>query len=139
MLAKALERMPHAGPMRLIAAIEAADESRIRCIATNHSGPDYPLRLSGVLYAASLVEIGAQAAAAHASVFGIGAAHTGLVLTIGDLSIERDLVECPDPLVVTAERLRGMDAAAAYRFTAEQNGGVLASGELLLSMREAGG
>lgn len=139
MLSEALERMPHAGRMRLIAAVEHADGSVIRCLARDHSGADYPLRLGGILYAASLVELGAQAAAAHASVFGVGAAHTGLVLTIGDLSLSRESVDRPQPLRMTAERLRELDLAVGYRFGVAQEGAMIAEGELLLSMRKADG
>lgn len=137
MLSEALSRMPHAGAMWLIGAIESADETRLRCTAGEHSAEDYPLRLDGILYAAALVELGAQAAAAHASVFGVGAAHTGLVLSVGNVTLHRDLVQDAAPLRATAERLVGLDAAAEYRFAVTQNGVVLVSGELLLSMRKA--
>jgi predicted hotdog family 3-hydroxylacyl-ACP dehydratase len=134
MLAEALARMPHGGAMRLVAAIEWADESRIACRATEHAAPDYPLRLHGVLHSAALVELGAQAAAAHASLFGMGAAHTGLVLAIGDLALHGDGVDDPGPLRMSAERLGQLDSAVAYRFAVTQRGGPLVTGELLLSM-----
>ncbi len=137
MLAEALSRMPHAGAMRLIAAIESADATRIECRASDHAAPDYPLRLNGVLYAAALVELGAQAAAAHASVFGMGAAHAGLVLAIGDLALHRDRSSDPRPLCMTAERLDRIDSAAAYRFGVSQAGAPIVNGELLLSMVRA--
>lgn len=137
MLAEALQRMPHAGAMRLIAAVEAADATRIDCRATDHAAPDYPLRLDGVLYSAALVELGAQAAAAHASIFGVGAAHTGLVLAIGDLDLHRDCVDDPHPLRMTAERLDRIGSAVAYRFDVTQAGAPLVTGELLLSMVHA--
>ncbi len=134
MLLEALARMPHAGPMRLIAAIEAADEDRIRARATEHAAMDYPLRLDGVLYAAALVELGAQAAAVHASVFGMGAAHTGLVLAIGDLVLHRDRIETSAPLRITAERLDQLDSAAAYRLAVTQGHAPVVTGEILLSI-----
>ena len=134
MLAEALARMPHAGAMRLIEAIEAADGTRIHARATDHAAPDYPLRLGGVLYAAALVELGAQAAAAHASLFGMGAAHAGLVLAIGDLALHRDRVDDPTPLGITAERLDQLDSAAAYRFAVIQAAAPVIGGEILLSI-----
>ncbi len=134
MLAEALGRMPHAGPMRLIAAVESADEIGIRCKATDHAAPGYPLRLDGVLHAAALVELGAQAAAAHASLYDMGAAHTGLVLAIGDLVLHCDRVEDPRPLRIAAERLHQQDTAAAYRFSVTQGAAPLATGEILLSI-----
>lgn len=137
MLAEALARMPHGGAMRLIAAIEDADEARILCRATDHESPDYPLRLDGILYAAALVELGAQAAAAHASVFGMGTAHAGLVLAIGGLELHCDRVEDAAPLRMAAERLRQLDGSAAYRFAVTQGAAPLVIGEILLSMVHA--
>ena len=66
-LETALARMPHRGAMRLIAGIVTADERAITCHTTDHRDPTYPLRLDGVLHTATLTELGAQAAAAHAS------------------------------------------------------------------------
>jgi predicted hotdog family 3-hydroxylacyl-ACP dehydratase len=133
-LAEALARMPHAGAMRLVAAIEAADASSIRCRATDHASPDHPLRLDGVLYAAALVELGAQAAAAHASLFGMGTAHAGLVLAIGDLVLHRDRIEDKEQLSMTAERRHQLDTAAEYRFVVSQGSAPVVAGEILLSM-----
>ncbi len=135
MLAEALERMPHAGPMRLIEAIEFLDDTHIRCTAVDHAAGDYPLRLGGVLYVAALVELGAQAAAAHASLFGMGAAHTGLVLTLSAVTMQGDEVHAPEPLAVEAKRLHGLDNAAGYRFSVSQAGANLVTGETLLSMQ----
>jgi predicted hotdog family 3-hydroxylacyl-ACP dehydratase len=134
MLAEALARMPHRGAMRLIAAVEAADAAGIRCRATDHAPPEHPLRLDGVLYATALVELGAQAAAAHASLFGMRAAHSGLVLALGDLELRCARIEDPAPLHMRAERVDQIEGAAAYRFAVSQNGAPLVTGEILLSM-----
>ncbi len=134
MLAEALARMPHRGAMRLIAAVEAADGAGIRCRATDHAPPDYPLRLDGVLYAAALVELGAQAAAAHASLFGMRAAHSGLILAINDLDLRCVHIADPAPLRMQAERRDQMEGAAAYRFAVSQHDTPLVTGEILLSM-----
>ena len=137
MLAEALARMPHAGAMRLIAAIEGADRAGIRCRAIDHSAPDYPLRLDGVLHAAALVELGAQAAAAHASLYGTGAAHAGLVLALSDVELRCTPIEDAQPLRIVADRLEQIEGAAAYRFTVLQSEAPLVSGTVLLSMRPA--
>ncbi len=137
MLLEALTRMPHSGQMRLIASIDSADEQSIRCRATPHDGADYPLRLEGVLYTVSLVELGAQAAAAHASVYKVGGAHTGLVLTISDATFDSDCVDSPAPLSMTAVRQDLIASAASYRFEVAQEDHVLASGSVLLSMEAA--
>ncbi|MEL7088565.1 MAG: phosphotransferase, partial [Planctomycetota bacterium] len=72
--------MPHKGPMQLIGAITHMDDNTIHAEPTDHTAPDFPLRIDGKLYTSALVELGAQAAAAHASIHGVGGAHAGLVL-----------------------------------------------------------
>ena len=134
MLAEALDRMPHRGAMRLITGIDLADETVISCRADGHAAPDYPLRLGGVLYTAALIELGAQAAAAHASLFGLGQAHMGLVLTVSDVDFLGDRVEDPTPLKVTGTRVEMLALAASYRFEVGQGDVTLASGSVLLSM-----
>lgn len=134
MLAEALDRMPHRGAMRLITEIEQADETVIACRADGHAAHDYPLRLGGVLYTAALVELGAQAAAAHASLFGLGQAHMGLVLTVSDVAFHGDRINSPAPLRITGTRVEMLSLAACYRFEVGQGETLLASGSVLLSM-----
>jgi len=135
----ALSRMPHSGPMRLIASVIASDSQRVRCLATDHRAPSFPLRLGGVLHGAAMIEIGAQAAAVHASLHALDAAHTGLVLALGDVVIARDVVESAGRVEAMAERIAGDDAGARYRFEVVDGDGVIVSGELLLSMRRRDG
>lgn len=136
-LETALERMPHRGAMRLIAEITTADETSISCRGTDHRGPAYPLRLDGKLHTATLAELGAQAAAAHASLFGMGAAHTGLVLSLSDVTIHRSQPQEAAPLDVTATRTTLLDEMAGYDFEIREGDGVLLSGSVLLSLVEA--
>ena len=63
----ALTRMPHKGRMLLIARVLDADAEGLTAEAVPHRAPDFPLRLNGRLATVALAEIGAQAAAAHAS------------------------------------------------------------------------
>lgn len=135
MLAEALDRMPHRGRMRLIAEILAADADRVRCRAADHHALDYPLRIGGLLRGATLVELGAQAAAVHASLYAVGQAHTGLVLALSDIAVTADVVESERPLEANAERIFAQEDAASYRFEVTGSGGPFVSGELLLSMR----
>lgn len=138
-LDEALDRMPHRGAMRLLEAIEAVSETEIICRARAHGAADYPLRLEGHLEPLALTELGAQAAAAHASLYGMGAAHTGLVLSLSGIDIRQDTVPDGGNLTICAERIRALDAAASYRFTvlAAKAGGdatEVLTGEVLLSM-----
>ena len=113
----ALQRMPHRGAMQLIETIRHADDTSIQCLAKPHSAPDYPLRVEGVLHCSALVELGAQAAAAHASLFSIGAAHAGLLLTLSNVEIgDTQPDQIAEPLQIWAKRLHGDESSARYRF-----------------------
>lgn len=135
MLSDAFERMPHRGRMRLIAEIAAADADGIECRAAEHGAPDYPLRVDGVLHAAALVELGAQAAAAHTSLHGGMGAHAGLVLALSRVAVARDRVEGGGCLTVSARRLHAMEDAAAYSFEVTDGTAPLVTGEVLLSLQ----
>lgn len=135
MLREALERMPHSGRMQLIGEILSADEREIRCLARDHRDPSYPLRLGGRLYACALVELGAQAAAAHTSLFGVAAAHTGLVLSLTGVVIGSDIVRSDAPLMIRAELLESLDARALYRFEISGGNDRLVAGDVLLGMQ----
>lgn len=134
MLTEALDRMPHRGAMRLITGIDQADDASIACCADGHMAQDYPLRIGGVLYTASLIELGAQAAAAHASLYGLGQAHMGLVLTVSDVVFQGDRVEDPAPLIVTGTRVEMLALAASYSFEVKQGEAAVVTGNVLLSM-----
>ncbi len=135
MLHKALKRMPHAGPMRLIERIVSADDREILCIARDHRVASYPLRLDGELHACILVELGAQAAAAHTSLFGVGGAHTGLVLALGNVEVFRDRVTDDGLLTIRCERRQSLEDAASYRFEVIDGAGILVAGDVLLNMQ----
>lgn len=135
MLEDARARMPHKGPMQLIGAITHMDDYCIHAKPTDHTKSDFPLRLAGELYTSALVELGAQAAAAHASIHGIGGAHAGLVLAVSNVILHMQAV--PDaPMQIEAHRMAGIDKSARYTFLVSSQGTPLAEGELLLSMRE---
>jgi predicted hotdog family 3-hydroxylacyl-ACP dehydratase len=135
MLRDAFERMPHAGPMRLIDKIVFADAGEILCIARDHNVASYPLRLDGVLHACALVELGAQAAAAHTSLFGSGGAHTGLVLALSNVEVSVDWVADDAPLTVRAEQRQALDDAARYHFKVMDGAGAVVTGDVLLSLQ----
>lgn len=134
----ALERMPQKGPMLLIERVCAIDEDSIRCVAKDHRDADHPLRIEGVLETASLVELGAQAAAAHASQHGIGGRHSGLLLSLQGVEILAEPgASALDhaPLDVVAERRDVLDGAARYRFTVLAEDRPVLQGEAVMQMR----
>lgn len=140
MTAEALARMPHKGPMLLIAEIVETTDDRIVARARDHRNPAHPLRIDGTLHAPALVELGAQAAAAHASLHGIGGAHTGLLLALREAEVLRhDPDAASGPFTVTAERLAADASGARYRFRVSDGATDHLRGEALMSMTAAGG
>lgn len=132
----ALDRMPQKGAMLLIDTVLSADEDTIHCRARDHRTPDYPLRIADSLMTISLVELGAQAAAAHASLYGVGGHHAGLLLTLRDVEIcEADADHFESPLESRAERLQFDQSGARYRFVVCSGAAEVLSGEALLMMQ----
>lgn len=132
----AIDRMPQKGKMLLIQDVLRVDENAIACRASDHRGSDYPLRLNGRLFSASLVELGAQAAAAHASLFGVGGHHAGLLLSLRDVTISEDDVDRLDgALDANAERIHFDEGGARYRFDVSSGSHEILRGEALLMMQ----
>lgn len=132
----ALDCMPQKGLMLLIDEILEADETSISCRARDHRSANYPLRVAGHLMPVALTEIGAQAAAAHASLFGVGGHHTGLLLALHQVEVLRS---AKDPLehtlTVDAEQLFLDENGARYRFAVRDQAGDVLRGEAMLMMR----
>jgi len=130
-----LERMPQKGAMLLIERIVSADETTIDCIARNHMDADYPLRINGQLMPVSLVEIGAQAAAAHASFFGVGGHHKGLLLALHTVEVaEGDAHNSGEQLRARATQLHFDDIGARYSFELTAGDRVVLNGQAMLKM-----
>lgn len=114
---RAFERMPQKGPMLLLDSIIVIGETSISCRVRDHRSPSYPLRIEGRLMGGSLVELGAQAAAAHASMHGMGGSHAGLLLALHDVTITlADADKAVGLFTCTAERLYFDDGFARYGF-----------------------
>ena len=132
----AIDRMPQKGDMCLIDMVLDADETSIKCRAKDHSKVAYPLRIDGQLMKTSLVELGAQAAAAHASLYGIGDHHAGMLLALHNVEISQaDVDLAGSPFNATAERLHFDDTGARYRFAVSSETREILSGEAMLMMQ----
>jgi predicted hotdog family 3-hydroxylacyl-ACP dehydratase len=132
----ALDRMPHKGAMRLIESISSVSEQDIHCIATLHVDATYPLRIDGTLFSTSLVELGAQAAAAHASLFGVSGNHTGLLIGLQNIEVHKPTVtECHHPMDVTAQQLHFDTNGSLYSFKVISGDEVLVTGRAALKMQ----
>lgn len=135
-LHSALDRMPHKGAMLLLESIIGIDETTIHCRACDHRAPDYPLRIDGKLMGVTLIELGAQAAAAHASLHGIGGHHAGLLLALFNVEI---LLADGDAAVgcfsAIAEQVYFDHDMARYRFSVRDQQGEQLRGEAMLKMQ----
>lgn len=133
---QALSHMPHSGPMRLIQQIVSANETSIQCVAVDHNAADFALRLEGVLYTVTLAELGAQAAAAHASLFTIRQNHTGLLVALQDLEPARQSIDnVPEPLSIVAEQLHADANGSIYRFCINGDDTEVLTGQATLKMK----
>ncbi|MEP2717956.1 hypothetical protein [Pseudophaeobacter sp.] len=131
-----LERMPHKGAMRLIERIISVSETEIHCLGVPHDKADYPLRLNGVLYTANLVELGAQAAAAHASTGELKGNHTGLLIGLQNVNLMTStVIDCSDTLHITARQLHFDGNGALYDFEVGSQGQKCIEGRATLKMQ----
>jgi predicted hotdog family 3-hydroxylacyl-ACP dehydratase len=62
--------IPHSGTMCLLDRLEAWDDTRIVCVATNHRDAGHPLRTRSGLLATASIEYAAQAMALHGALIG---------------------------------------------------------------------
>jgi predicted hotdog family 3-hydroxylacyl-ACP dehydratase len=128
--------MPQKGVMLLLERIIACSEKSISCRAADHRQPDYPLRIDGKLMGVSLVELGAQAAAAHASMHGIGGHHAGLLMALRDVEVSlADGDAAAGRFAAHAEQLYFDEGVARYRFSICDDNGEQIHGVAMLKMR----
>jgi len=135
-----LDRMPQKGAMLLIEEVVSAEATLIHCIARDHTSADYPLRIEGRLAPMSLVELGAQAAAAHASLFGVGGHHAGLLLALHDVKIaDRAMPVDGERFHVHATQLYFDEVGARYSFKVTTGQHEILSGQAMLKMEAVSG
>ena len=119
-LAKLLDRLPHAGSMRLIDHVRELSPERIRVVATSHLDPANPLRGPDGLAAVHALEYAAQATALHGAA-GEGvleAAPLRLLATVREASFGRDrLDDLTGPLEIEARLLAPIPGGAAFDVT----------------------
>ncbi len=133
----AFERMPHRPPMLLLDSVLESDAAGVRVRARPHAAADYPLRVGGVLYPIALVEIGAQAAAAHASLTAVRQMHLGVIVGLTSVTVEPGPV--PDvPLYASAWLDGETTGAARYRFAVTGFERQIVAGAALLMLGAAG-
>ena len=126
-------RIPHAGTMCLLDAVESWDETRALCRAASHREPGNPLRSDDQLSALNAIEYGAQAMAVHASLLGADAGKPapGYLVAIRDVEFFTDrLDDRAQNLSVLAERIHGDAHGLQYAFSVRAGDSELARGRL---------
>jgi predicted hotdog family 3-hydroxylacyl-ACP dehydratase len=133
--AAALERMPHAAPMRVVRGLVAAQgESSSWWLVVEE---EHPLLVDGELPALAGVELVAQAAAAHAALAGASGGG-GVLLRARGMRFEADTLPVGERLVATVRRTDGTDGAtAAFQVELDDAAGRrLLAGSLLVRLFE---
>jgi len=106
--------------MRLLDAVEAWDETTIRCRTATHRDPDHPLRYRGRLSVSVGLEYAAQAMGVHAGLLDRDRQMEGRIGYVGsvrDVVFGADRLDGTDSdLMVEATRLAEGDQSYMYRF-----------------------
>lgn len=107
--------------MRLLDAVEAWDETAIRCRTATHRDPNHPLRYHGRLSVSVGLEYAAQAMGVHVGLLDRDrqtAGRIGYVGSVRDVTfgVER-LDDTAVDLIIKATRLAEGDQSYMYRFT----------------------
>jgi predicted hotdog family 3-hydroxylacyl-ACP dehydratase len=127
--------IPHHGRMCLLTRLDAWDDQRIVCAATNHRDADHPLRTRRGLLAPAAIEYAAQAMALHGALIGQAA---GTPATPGFLASARGvrlhllrLDELPPgELRIAATRQAGDAQQILYAFDIRHVGRPVAEGRI---------
>jgi predicted hotdog family 3-hydroxylacyl-ACP dehydratase len=112
-----LDRLPHAGRMRLLDDVLELTPEFVGVCASSHRDRSNPLRGPAGLAAVHAVEYAAQAAALHGAAAADGPRHAPLryIATVRDARFERDrLDELSGPLEIEARLLTPVAGGAAY-------------------------
>lgn len=127
-------RIPHRGPMCLLARMTSWSRDRIECVATNQGAADHPLRTRLGLLATASVEYAAQAMALHGALLASAAgseASPGFLASARDVRLQAwRLDDLGGELVVTAERQAADGGRLLYGFTMHNAGREIASGRV---------
>jgi predicted hotdog family 3-hydroxylacyl-ACP dehydratase len=137
-----MERIPHAGTMRLLDVVRDWNDTHIHAQGERHLPHDHPLRSDDGLHAVHLAEYGAQAVAVHAALMAAARGETrtqhGRLVSLRDVQLMIEYVDlAAAPLDVHAECLIADERGAQYAFKVEQRAQLLASGRVAVMHADA--
>ena len=127
-------RVPHAGAMCLLDAVQRWDAMSIDCQAAA-PGPEHPLARGNDVPAVAAVEYAAQAAAVHGALLDdAGAPQAGLLVKLADVELPVvTLAEAGGALSVHAELVSRGASACMYRFEVRGPAACVARGRLMIA------
>jgi predicted hotdog family 3-hydroxylacyl-ACP dehydratase len=137
-----IERIPHAGAMRLLDVVHDWNDTHIHATGERHRPHDHPLRSEGGLHAVHLAEYGAQAVAVHAALMAAASGDTrtrqGRLVSLRDVQLMAEYVDlAAAPLDVHAECLIADERGAQYAFKVVQRAQLLAAGRVAVMHTDA--
>jgi predicted hotdog family 3-hydroxylacyl-ACP dehydratase len=137
-----MERIPHAGAMRLLDVVHDWNDTHIHAKGERHRPHEHPLRSDAGLHAVHLAEYGAQAVAVHAALMaasrGDMRTRQGRLVSLRDLQLMTEYVDlAAAPLDVHAECLIADERGAQYTFRVEQRAQLLAAGRVAVMHMDA--
>lgn len=124
-------RIPHAGNMCLLDAVEMWDSDRIICCTQSHRCADNPLRSAGSLGITIGIEYAAQAMAVHGALLAgnESAPAAGFLVSVREVHWHRDrLDDVTDDLIVRADRISATPMNILYTFAISVDNATLISG-----------
>ena len=137
-----MERIPHAGAMRLLDVVHNWDDTHIHAKGERHRPHEHPLRSGSGLHAVHLAEYGAQAVAVHAALMAASRGDTrtrqGRLVSLRDMQLMIEYVDLSvAPLDVHAQCLIADERGAQYTFKVAQCAQLLASGRVAVMHTDA--
>ena len=137
------ERIPHAGRMVLLDAVDAWDDEHIVCRTESHRDPANPLAVNGQLSSVCAIEYAAQAMAIHGSLSArrehSERPRAGFLASVRNVRMDvKRLDDLAGALTVKATRESGDDARVLYAFEVRAGAQVLVAGRAAVVL-DAGG
>jgi predicted hotdog family 3-hydroxylacyl-ACP dehydratase len=129
-------RIPHAGAMCLLDAVQRWDATTIVCQAAAPT-PTHPLARGEGVPAVAAVEYAAQAAAVHGSLLEPAASpRNGLLAKLADVELSAAVLGAAGgPLRVRAELLSRIESGCMYAFEVSDGEARVARGRLLVAFQ----
>jgi predicted hotdog family 3-hydroxylacyl-ACP dehydratase len=127
--------MPHRPPMLMIDALVAHSEDECTCIKTFRAGD--PLVEGGRVSALAVIELFAQAAAAHFGYAGVlrgGPMTSGALLGTRKIDLAIGSLAVGDEITIVAHRAMAIPPMAQFECTASVGGRVIATGSINVAM-----